>query len=188
VPKHTVGFVYVLSNPAMPGMVKVGRTRKLTESRAKELQTTGVPVACSVEFRALTSMPEAVEAATHEILAEFRVSSRREFFHVTPRVAIDAVRNALPQTAGLNAWEGNEEYMIADRDRVALTLEAHDLIAVFSRPHLTARTTDLVDLWLAHAHGDLLDRQLDPVPSPHPGLSRGGIPVTASNLRRCRTS
>jgi hypothetical protein len=25
------------------------------------------------------------------------------------------------------------------------------------------------------------DRQLDPVPSPHPGLSRGGIPVTASN-------
>ncbi|MGW6197287.1 GIY-YIG nuclease family protein [Kribbella sp. NPDC055110] len=156
-PKHTVGFVYVLSNPSMPGLVKVGWTGKLTESRAKKLQTTGVPVAFKVEFRALTSKPEAVEAAAHETLASFRVSSGREFFEVTPTAATDAVRTALVQAAGLSAWDSDEEYMIADGDRVALTLEANDLFALFSRPHLMARTTDLVDLWQAHANGDLLE-------------------------------
>jgi hypothetical protein len=70
VPKHTVGFVYVLSNPAMPGLLQVGWTGKLTESRARKLQTTGVPVVFTVEFRALTSMSEAVEAAAHQILAD----------------------------------------------------------------------------------------------------------------------
>lgn len=172
-PKHTVGFVYVLSNPAMPGLVKVGWTGKLTESRAKKLQTTGVPVAFNVEFRALTSKPEAVEAAAHEILANFRISSGREFFQVTATVATDAVRTALVEAAGLSAWDSDEEYMIADHDRVALTLEANDLFAVFSRPHLTARTTDLVDLWQAHADGDLLELMGTEDPGSTAGFSDG---------------
>lgn len=172
-PKHTVGFVYVLSNPAMPGLVKVGWTGKLTESRARKLQTTGVPVAFTVEFRALTSMTEAVEAAAHQILADSRVSSAREFFEISTTIAIEAVRTALVEAAGLNAWGGNEEYAIADRDRIALTLEANDLFAVFERPHLTARTTDLVDLWQAHADGDLLELMGTDDPGSTAGFSDG---------------
>lgn len=39
------GIVYVLTNPSMPGMVKIGMTeRSEMDARLKELYTTGVPV------------------------------------------------------------------------------------------------------------------------------------------------
>jgi hypothetical protein len=64
---YTVGFVYVLSNPAMPGLVKVGRSTHLPEDRAKRLRSTGVPLSFAVEHRAVTSKPEAVERRAHEL-------------------------------------------------------------------------------------------------------------------------
>lgn len=40
-----IGIVYVLSNRAMPGLVKIGMTtRPELDTRLKELYTTGVPV------------------------------------------------------------------------------------------------------------------------------------------------
>jgi len=60
-PKHAIGFIYVLSNEAMPGIVKVGITEKLAEDRAKKLHGTGVPLAFDVEFRAATSRIKTVE-------------------------------------------------------------------------------------------------------------------------------
>jgi len=37
------GWIYCLSNPSMPGILKVGMTDKTPEERAKTLFTTGVP-------------------------------------------------------------------------------------------------------------------------------------------------
>ena len=39
------GIVYVLTNPVMPGIIKIGMTqRNDIEGRLRELYTTGVPV------------------------------------------------------------------------------------------------------------------------------------------------
>ena len=47
---HSTGIVYVLSNRAMPGLVKIGMTtRKELDTRLKELYTTGVPIPFDVE-------------------------------------------------------------------------------------------------------------------------------------------
>jgi hypothetical protein len=156
-PKHEVGFVYVMSNTAMAGLVKVGMTMRLSEERALELQTTGVPAAFTVEFRALTSVPKAVEAEAHAILAAHRVSFNREFFKVPVGLAVEAVRTALLTVAGLDAWDGDEQYLIGSRDRIALTVEAGDMFAVLAYPSLLASRADLVDLWQAHSDGDLLE-------------------------------
>ena len=46
------GIVYLLTNPYMPGLVKIGMTKQEDlEKRMKELYTTGVPVAfeCTAE-------------------------------------------------------------------------------------------------------------------------------------------
>ena len=98
---RTVGFTYVLSNPAMPGMAKVGYTTTLAEDRAKELHPTTVPLPYAVEFEAPTSFPQEVRTRAHQMLGSQRVAQDREFFWVTPGLAIEAVRDALLDVAGL---------------------------------------------------------------------------------------
>lgn len=44
------GYVYIISNQAMPGIFKIGFTLKDPELRAKELDSTGVPYPFIVEY------------------------------------------------------------------------------------------------------------------------------------------
>ena len=45
------GIVYLLTNPVMPGLVKIGMTtQKEIEQRMKELYTTGVPLPFECQF------------------------------------------------------------------------------------------------------------------------------------------
>lgn len=74
------GYVYVLSNPSMPGVFKIGRSKRGGESRAKELYQTGVPEPFAVEFEILIEHHEYVEAYLHEHFKECRVNGGREFF------------------------------------------------------------------------------------------------------------
>lgn len=77
-----IGFVYVLVNPYMPGICKVGCTERSPHERAHELsQGSGVPYAfevlCFIEIRNF----QAVERHLHEVLSDYRISSGREFFN-----------------------------------------------------------------------------------------------------------
>jgi hypothetical protein len=42
------GIVYVLTNPAIPGMVKIGKTCRGMDARLNELYSTGVPSPCCI--------------------------------------------------------------------------------------------------------------------------------------------
>ena len=49
--QETYGIVYVLTNPAMPGLVKIGKTsRGSIDVRLNELYSTGVPVPFECAF------------------------------------------------------------------------------------------------------------------------------------------
>lgn len=81
------GIVYVLSNDAMPGLVKIGKTSRLDlDKRMRELFSTGVPLpfkcdhACKVK---LAHMDE-LEKALHCAFAPNRVNENREFFRISP--------------------------------------------------------------------------------------------------------
>lgn len=84
--RDTLGsYVYVLTNPAMPGLVKIGRTDTGDpEDRAKQLYTTGVPVPFDVEYAGRVEDPAAVERALHRAFDPDRVNPKREFFRVDP--------------------------------------------------------------------------------------------------------
>lgn len=88
------GWVYVLGNSSMPGMVKIGRTRGNPEDRARALSAaTGVPTPFKV-LNALACRDEvAVEKAVHHHLARWRVSGRREFFAISPSQAAKALHS-----------------------------------------------------------------------------------------------
>ena len=85
------GIVYVLTNSAMPGLVKIGMTtRDSVDARMKELYSTGVPVPFECAYACEVSSSDCVkiENALHTAFAPNRVNANREFFSISPRQAI----------------------------------------------------------------------------------------------------
>lgn len=79
------GIVYLLTNPVMPGLVKIGMTaQKDIEKRMRELYTTGVPVPFECQFACKVKKGDCVkiEKALHAAFAPQRVNANREFFRI----------------------------------------------------------------------------------------------------------
>lgn len=86
------GWIYILTNISMPGIVKIGRTDRTPTERAAELSAaTGVPTRFTLHWEAATGDAELAEAEIHRILDDKRVNDDREFFRVDPDSAIDVV-------------------------------------------------------------------------------------------------
>ena len=87
------GWVYVLTNEAMPGIVKVGHTMNDPAIRAEELSSdTGVPLPFVVAYKALVVNPKQIELKVHGKLHSKRLNNRREFFKCEPFEAIRYIR------------------------------------------------------------------------------------------------
>jgi len=84
------GWVYVITNKAMPGLVKVGYTTKDPELRAEELNHTGSPHPYLVEYELLIDEPYQVEQKAHKFLCAKREA--REWFRCTPEEAVAAIK------------------------------------------------------------------------------------------------
>ncbi|WP_077927658.1 GIY-YIG nuclease family protein [Wohlfahrtiimonas populi] len=76
----TVGYVYILVNSSMPGLIKIGRTLRDSRVRARELSSTGVPTSFQVAFELFTEHHEDLESKMHYELKDYRVNPVREFF------------------------------------------------------------------------------------------------------------
>tara|TARA_B100001287_G_scaffold228911_1_gene199149 strand:+ start:64 stop:672 length:609 start_codon:yes stop_codon:yes gene_type:complete len=80
--------VYILTNEAMPGLVKIGRTSKPIEERLKELGSkTGVPLPFSCYYAAEVDDAAKLEDVFHKAYADNRVNPNREFFSISPEAA-----------------------------------------------------------------------------------------------------
>jgi hypothetical protein len=91
--KAPVGRVYVLSNPAMPGLLKIGYTMNTVEGRVKELSlATGVPTQFSIEYQVECRDPAGLEAHAHTFFQNKRYNGNREFFSISINEAIDVIR------------------------------------------------------------------------------------------------
>ena len=101
------GWVYVISNKAMPGLVKVGHSTKDPELRAKELDNTGSPHSYLVEYWMLIEDPYEIEQKTHRQLSSKREA--KEWFKCTVEEAVIAIK----QIAGSHVL--SEEYVGSER-------------------------------------------------------------------------
>lgn len=85
------GIVYVLSNPAMPNIVKIGMTtREDINLRMQELYNTSVPVpfVCEYACKVFTCDCAIIEKALHIAFSPYRLNPSREFFEIEPEQAI----------------------------------------------------------------------------------------------------
>lgn len=77
-------YVYVLSNPTMPGILKIGFTIKHPEERAHEIsRSTGVPAPYKVEYAFKCYDGHSLEREIHSELGYCRISNNREHFSIT---------------------------------------------------------------------------------------------------------
>lgn len=94
----TQGFIYILTNEAMPGIVKVGKTKNEPIKRASQLSSaTGVPLRFSAfrHYEVLNS--DEAEKFAHRILERIfgRPNSQREFFSGSPEDISEILDDAL---------------------------------------------------------------------------------------------
>lgn len=84
------GWVYVITNKAMPGLLKIGYTLKDPIIRAAEFNGTGVPHPYDVEYEALVENPRDVEQQSHSRLQKYREG--REWFRCDLSIAVGAIQ------------------------------------------------------------------------------------------------
>jgi hypothetical protein len=84
------GIVYLLTNPAMSGLVKIGMTtRDNVDERMRELFNTSVPVAFECEYACKVEIGDCskIEKALHIAFQPYRIHPQREFFRINPEQA-----------------------------------------------------------------------------------------------------
>jgi hypothetical protein len=90
-----VGFVYVLSNPAFPGLLKIGFTTRSIEERIAELNcSTSVPAPFEVVGYYSCENPQKDERTVHLALDCCRAPGK-EFFAIKPQQALDLLTEVL---------------------------------------------------------------------------------------------
>jgi len=106
--------VYVLTNQAMPGLIKVGITgAEDVETRMKSLGQSGVPLPFECYYAAEVEDAQSVEKAMHAAFDELRVRRGREFFELDPnkaKVIIEllAVRDVTPRDDVVSSVDDTE--------------------------------------------------------------------------------
>jgi hypothetical protein len=87
------GFVYVLSNKAMPGLLKVGFTTRTIIERINELNSTGVPSSFVSEFYFEVSDAPKGEQLLHSALREHHYD--KEFFKLPLAKVVEEAKKLL---------------------------------------------------------------------------------------------
>ena len=87
-------IIYVMSNPSLQGMVKIGYIGKEIEVRRGILsKATGVPTPFKVEYiYRLQGRGMELEREIHSYLKEFRLNNEREFFEIGIKQAVEAIQ------------------------------------------------------------------------------------------------
>lgn len=104
---NSKGYVYILINISMPGLVKVGKSTRSPEIRAAELsQASGVPHSFQIVYQTLVDNCDLAEREVHRFLNPFRENSNREFFRIPVNRAIDVLRKVISEN---NLQESDHE-------------------------------------------------------------------------------
>lgn len=91
------GYVYILTNPSFKeDWVKIGKSSRPVDVRSKELDNTAVPLPFEIYATLKTVRYNEAEKLIHRYIERFtnlRIRDNREFFNVSPEVALDIFRD-----------------------------------------------------------------------------------------------
>ena len=85
------GFVYIMTNDSMPGIIKVGMSTKVPTERAKDFEDTGLPMPYVVQYYAFFDDMRQAEKKAHNELSKYHYN--KEFFKTDVGTAINCIEN-----------------------------------------------------------------------------------------------
>lgn len=176
----TCGFLYILSNPNMPGLIKVGKTTRDPSERVKELSSaTGVPTPFLLVYYQPVADCDAAESWAHLELERrgYRPNADREFFMAPVHEAVE-VLNAARSVMGLaevrtfdlnreSPSDTNDNALADELFQLALSyLDGTDSMLANPRKalKLLEQASALGHADAAHAAGSIYRWGRDPVP------------------------
>ncbi len=95
-------IVYILTNEATPGYVKIGKTMTSLNQRMRELDVTSLPLPFECFYAAHVENCHEVEKLLHDAFADRRTRKSREFFEISPERVASALKLAALEEATLN--------------------------------------------------------------------------------------
>lgn len=106
--KH--GYIYVLINPSMPNLVKIGMTTRSVDDRIRELSLpTGIATPFINVFTEKVTDPSYAESLIHSELQStgVRLRNNREFFQVPVNTVVKLINRVLQENPNLTNFEPN---------------------------------------------------------------------------------
>lgn len=101
------GWLYVISSPSLPDMIKIGCTRQAVPmQRIYALSSSSLPFPFRAHCFVFSDDCFELESAMHKYFDAQRVSKDREFFAITPQQAIDALKDHFK----VDIWYVDDEY------------------------------------------------------------------------------
>lgn len=145
-------IVYVLTNEAMPDLIKIGLTTDNVESRITQLSShSGVPFPFECYFAAEVDDCAKIEKILHQLFSEARVNPKREFFKLDPEKVVLAISigNYKEITVGDTVVDKEEksalERVKAKRPRLklsALGISPDDILVLSRDENITATVVE----------------------------------------------
>jgi hypothetical protein len=97
------GYIYILINASLMGMIKIGSTVISAQERARQISAnTGVPTPYMVAYKLYVSDYKRFEKKVHKHLADFRVNPNREFFNYPLHMAIKLIEDYTNQSSSID--------------------------------------------------------------------------------------
>lgn len=111
-------IVYILTNPAFPDYIKIGRTTNLKQ-RLLSLDNTALPLPFECYYAVEVNDSNKVEKLLHQSFDKYRVRSNREFFELLPENAKSALQlaNGKEVTPNHDIVETSEDQRALDNAR-----------------------------------------------------------------------
>ena len=111
-------IIYILTNEAMPGYVKIGKTSTSLEQRIRELSSsTSVPLPFTCFYACTVKNAHFVERQLHDAFDNNRANPRREFFEIAPERVVAALK-----LAEIENVTPNKDFVESQEDQRALNL------------------------------------------------------------------
>jgi hypothetical protein len=145
-------MIYLLTNPTIPDLVKIGRTTNL-EQRIRSLSShSGVAVPFECFHASEVADANEVEQRLHDAFADHRINNKREFFRIHPErilsiLKLIEIRDVTPSE---DIVEDEDERQALDRERTIrsrfnfsmVKIPVGSILHFYSDESITARVVD----------------------------------------------